>query len=47
MKDVISEKDFKILLETAKSIFYPKRTYNRVLNTHSGPSSKKELLKTF
>ena len=30
---VIDETDFNILINTAKSIYYPKRTYNRVLKT--------------
>jgi len=31
-KGLISEEEFKKLLETAKSIFYPKRTYALILN---------------
>lgn len=31
-KDIISKKEFSKLLEAAKSIYYPKRTYNRVFN---------------
>jgi hypothetical protein len=32
-KGLISKEDFNILIETAKAIFYPKRTYKLVLNT--------------
>jgi hypothetical protein len=32
-KGLITEKDFNALIKTAKSIFYPKRTYTLVLNT--------------
>lgn len=32
-KGLIDNGDFKVLLETAKSLFYPKRTYTLLLNT--------------
>ena len=30
-QNIIDEEDYNILIKTAKSIYYPKRTYNRVL----------------
>jgi len=32
-RGIMSEKEFKQLIKTAKSIFYPKRTYQLILNT--------------
>ena len=34
-KGIINETEFNILVDTAKSIYYPKRTYNQVLNDSS------------
>lgn len=46
-KGVISEDEFNMLIETAKSIFYPKRTYDLVFKNVDIDSSKIEELKEF
>lgn len=44
---VISPEELKILYETAKSIYYPKRTYIRVLNDSNISSNKKSMIMEF
>lgn len=44
---LISEEDLKKLNETAKSIYYPKRTYKRVLKDSDIEFQKKAVLKDF
>lgn len=39
-ESIIDEDDYKILVRTAKSIYYPKRTYNRVLRDSNLESRK-------
>jgi TfuA protein len=46
-KGLISKKDLKELLETAKSIYYPKRTYERVLKDADIGANQKISLKNF
>ncbi len=46
-KDIISKDEFNTLLKTAKSIFYPKRTYILVLNTVSIHPEKIAVLENF
>ncbi|MBP2045580.1 TfuA-related McrA-glycine thioamidation protein [Methanobacterium aggregans] len=44
---LISEEDFKTLIQTAKSIYYPKRTYRKVLSDSGIDESKKQVLERF
>jgi TfuA protein len=44
---IINEYDLKNLLKTAKSIYYPKRTYKKVLNEVDINESKKRMLQKF
>lgn len=46
-KGLITEEDFNALIKTAKSIFYPKRTYNLVLNTVTLPFAKIAVIENF
>lgn len=46
-EDLINEEDFKTLVQTAKSIYYPKRTYRKVLNDAKIDKAKKEELGRF
>lgn len=46
-ENLIDEGDFKTLLQTAKSIYYPKRTYKKVLNDANIGEDKKEALERF
>lgn len=46
-EDLIDEGDFKTLVQTAKSIYYPKRTYKKVLNDANIDEDKKEELELF
>ena len=39
-QSIIDEDDYKILVKTAKSIYYPKRTYNKVLKDSNLESEK-------
>lgn len=44
---IITTNDFKILYETAKNIYYPQRSYPRVLNESGLEKNKIRKLKTF
>ena len=46
-EDLIDEEDFKSLVQTAKSIYYPKRTYRKVLKDAGIAEDKKEGLERF
>lgn len=46
-KGLITKKDLKELLETAKSIYYPKRTYKRVLSDANIDINQKNSLENF
>ncbi len=46
-KGLISQKELENLLETAKSIYYPKRTYKKILNDSDIDSKKKNSLNSF
>jgi hypothetical protein len=46
-EDLINEEDFKSLVQTAKSIYYPKRTYRKVLKDARIAEDKKEGLERF
>jgi TfuA protein len=46
-KGLINEDDLKRLIETAKSIYYPKRTYKRVLKDTDIGEEKKTVLQKF
>ncbi len=46
-KGLINENDFKRLVETSKSIYYPKRTYKRVLKDADIDEEKKTVLQKF
>ena len=46
-EDLIDEEDFKSLVQTAKSIYYPKRTYRKVLKDVGIAEDKKEGLGRF
>lgn len=44
---IIDEDDLENLLKTAKSIYYPKRTYKKVLNEADIDENKKRMLQNF
>jgi len=44
---LISENEFKILIDTAKDIFYPKRTYKLLWNTVQIPPEKIAVIENF
>lgn len=44
---IINEDDLENLLKTAKSIYYPKRTYKKVLNEADIDENKKKMLQNF
>jgi len=46
-KGLISEDEFRILIDTAKDIFYPKRTYKLLLNTVQIPPEKIAAIENF
>lgn len=46
-KGIISKEEFNDLIETAKSIFYPKRTYINLLSTVQLPPAKIEVIEKF
>ncbi len=46
-KGLIDKEDFKILIDTAKSIFYPKRTYTLLLNTVQLHPAKIAIIENF
>jgi hypothetical protein len=46
-KGIITSNDYKVLYETAKNIFYPHRTYQRVFNESSLEKNKITELGTF
>jgi len=46
-KELINETDYNILLKTAKSIYYPKRTYTKVLKDSGLDENKVNLIKKF
>lgn len=45
--DIINEKDLKILTKTAKAIYYPKRTYNKIINDSGLKGERIENFKKF
>ncbi|HTX61839.1 MAG TPA: TfuA-like protein, partial [Methanobacterium sp.] len=44
---IITPEELKNLYKTAKSIYYPKRTYNLILEKSDIPTYKKNLLKEY
>jgi hypothetical protein len=46
-KGIINKSDFETLIKTAKSIYYPKRNYNKVLNDADIEDERKKLLQKF
>lgn len=46
-KGIINKSDFETLIKTAKSIYYPKRNYNKVLKEADIEDERKKLLQKF
>ncbi len=46
-KGIINKSDFETLIKTAKSIYYPKRNYNKVLKEADIEEKRKKLLQKF
>lgn len=46
-KGIINKSDFETLIKTAKSIYYPKRNYNKVLKEVDIEEKRKKLLQKF